>query len=66
MITRGAANDGFEVRGAAIERVGRGPLFANVAPIGSALGVFMSKVKAMGTESRFVLRGSEMVAKLDF
>ena len=46
--------------------MGRGPLLADVAPIGGALGVFMSEVKAMGTESRFVLRGSEMGAKLDF
>ena len=66
MVTRRAANDGFEARWASIERVGGSPLLADVAPISGALGVLVSEVKAVGAESGFVLRGSEMLAKLDF
>ena len=60
-----ATDDGSKTGGAAVEGVSRSPLLADVAPISGALGVLVSEVKAVGAESGFVLRGSEMLAKLD-
>ena len=50
MITRGAADNGRETRGAQIERMGGSPLFAAFAPISGAVEVFVSEVKTVGAK----------------
>ena len=50
MVTRGAADNGRETRGALIKRVGGSPLFAAFTPISGAVEVFVSEMKAVGAK----------------
>ena len=60
MIARGAANSSLEVLGALIERMGRSPLLAGVAPVCGAVEILMAQVKAVSAEARLVMRGGKL------
>ena len=51
MVTRRTADNRSEVGRAAIERVGGSPFLADIAPISGAVGILVSKVKAVGAET---------------
>ena len=65
MVARGAADDRLKVRGAVVERMSRSPFLANVAPVGGAVGIFVSQMKAMSEKAGLVGRGSVLLTELN-
>ena len=61
MISGGTTNCGFQVRGALVERMGRSPFLAEVAPISGAVEVLVAQVKAVSAETRLIVRGGELM-----